>query len=101
MQSFKLKISQDEKGCIKKQVRLIKYNSKILAFDIDTPEVKKEFKTKEEFLKSAVNINKEIFEDLTGDNLLGSLPFKNLTVNFANALTFGIIPEKANQIRFD
>ena len=101
MKNFKLKISKDEKGNIKKQVRLIKYNSKILAFSMEEPELKVEFATKEDFLNSALNYSKEIFEDLTGDNIISSIPFKHLSASFANTLTFGVIPEKSSQIRFD
>jgi hypothetical protein len=83
-------------------VRLIKYNSKILAFNIQKPEGQTFFNSKEDFLENVKNCNPEIFEDLTGENILGIKDTKSLEFpRVANALSQHIIPEKRSQLWVD
>ncbi len=107
MANFNYSISLDEEGNITKKVRLIKYNSKILAFTIAKPDHQFFYDSIADFLESVKNCEPEIFEDLTGENIFGSLSPVESTENnytnsnFANTLTLRIIPEKRSQIRFD
>lgn len=104
MINFNHSVSLDENGNIKKKVRLIKYNSKILAFNIAKPEVQAFFNSIEDFLEGVKDCDAGIFEDLTGENIFRhSITFSNnnLPMNSANVLTTRIIPEKRSQIRYD
>jgi len=101
MINFNYSVSLDEKGNIQKKVRLIKYNSKILAFNISKPEKQSFFNSIEEFLDTVKDCEPEIFEDLTGEEIFNkNKDFGRLKVS-ANALMQRIIPEKKSQLRFD
>jgi hypothetical protein len=108
MTNFNFSISLDEKGNVKKRVRLIKYNSKILAFNIFNPEMQSFFNSIDEFLSTVKDCDESIFEDLTGENIFPAnreKVFRNSDKIYkrvsANALTFRVIPEKKSQIRID
>lgn len=107
MANFNYSISLDEQGNIVKKVRLIKYNSKILAFNIAKPETQSFFNSIEDFLESVKDCDAGIFEDLTGENIFtGRVMIKNNNFNYtpkfsANTLIQRVIPEKSTQIRFD
>lgn len=105
MINFNYSVSLDENGNVKKKVRLIKYNSKILAFNIAKPEVQMFFNSIEDLLDSVKDCDAGIFEDLTGENIFRhSVSFSNnfnSPMNSANALTTRVIPEKRSQIRYD
>lgn len=105
MVNFNYSVILDEQGNVKKKVRLIKYNSKILAFSINKPEVQSFFNSVDEFLDTVRDCDASIFEDLTGENIFKDnspeINNTNTPINFANALTFHVIPEKRSQIRYD
>lgn len=106
MKNFNYSISLDNDGNIKKKVRLIKYNSKILAFAIAKPEQQFFYDSIEEFRESVKDCEPEIFDDLTGENIFGNLSYASDEIsssnsNIANTLTLRIIPEKRSQIRYD
>ena len=101
MVNFNYSVSLDEQGNVKKKVRLIKYNTKILAFSIVKPETQYFFNNTEEFLESVKDCELEIFEDLTGENIFDKPGFKNNFQKSANTLTLRVIPEKRSQIRID
>ncbi|MBS1514118.1 MAG: hypothetical protein JSS63_03740 [Bacteroidetes bacterium] len=93
MKNFNYSISLDEHGNIRKKIRLIRYNSKILAFHINDPHQQAFYDSVEDFLVSIQGCNPGIFEDLTGENIFHyGKNIKNKV--FANALTLKIIPEK-------
>lgn len=105
MVNFNHSVILDEQGNVKKKVRLIKYNSKILAFSINKPEAQSFFNSIDDFLDTVKDCDASIFEDLTGENIFkerNSEVYKtNSSSKFANALTFHVIPEKQSQIRYD
>ena len=103
MVNFNYSVSLDEQGNVKKKVRLIKYNSKILAFSIVQPETQYFFNSPEEFLESIKDCKHEIFEDLTGENIFNNyIESKNdFKISSANTLILRVIPEKRSQIRLD
>lgn len=105
MVNFNYSVILDEQGNVKKKVRLIKYNSKILAFSINKPEVQSFFNSINEFLETVRDCDASIFEDLTGENIFKDYNSTdnstNIPIKFANALTFHVIPEKQSQIRYD
>ncbi len=101
MVNFNYSISLDEQGNVKKKVRLIKYNTKILAFSIVKPETQYFFNNTEEFLESVKDCEPEIFEDLTGENIFNKPCLENNFQKSANTLTLRVIPEKRSQIRID
>jgi len=67
--NFDYSLSFNEKGNIERKVRLVKFNGKILAFNIAKPELKSEFESVSDFLDVAGDCDSEIFEDLTGENI--------------------------------
>lgn len=106
MAKFNYSVSLDENGNVKKRVRLIKYNSKILAFSIEKPAMQFFFDTVDEFLETARDCDYAIFDDLTGENIFREGKsvynnFRSLTTSSANALALRIIPEKQSQLRYD
>ncbi|MBS1495057.1 MAG: hypothetical protein JST55_16240 [Bacteroidetes bacterium] len=102
MAKFNYSVSLDEQGRVIKKVRLIKYNSKILAFNINKPEGQTFFSSKDEFLESVKDCDPAIFEDLTGENILSVYETQSLELpKVANALSHHIIPEKRSQLRFE
>jgi hypothetical protein len=106
MANFNYSISLDENGNVKKRVRLIKYNSKILAFSIEKPSMQFFFDSVDEFLETAKGCESSIFDDLTGENIFsnGNSVYSNLksmSTSSANALALRIIPEKQSQLQYD
>lgn len=101
MVNFNYSVSLDEEGNVKKKVRIIKYNTKLLAFSIIKPETQFFFNSIEEFLESVKDCEPEIFEDLTGENIFNEAGLKNNFQKSANTLTLRVIPEKRSQIRID
>ena len=70
--NFDYSVSFNEKGNIERKVRLVKFNGKILAFNITKPELRGEFNSVGDFLDVIGDCDSEIFEDLTGENIFGS-----------------------------
>lgn len=108
MANFNYSVTLDEQGNVVKKVRLIRYNSKILAFNISKPETQSFYNNVEEFLSSVEGCDARIFDDLTGENIFEKFTkevnnqVKNeVKPGIATRLMERIIPEKQSQLRFE